>query len=54
MTSINWKINLPLAEKHMHFYLGRVALIGTAATAGILQLISGLISKIISLLISTV
>lgn len=40
-------------KSKVQFHLGRVTITGAAATAGILQLMSGLISKTISLFIST-
>lgn len=47
------KMKTKKREKEMQLYLGRVTITGSAATAGMLQLMSGFISKRISLLIST-
>lgn len=51
--SLNKRFNLKLNEKKSQFYLGRVTITGEAEMAGMLQLISGLTSKTISLFIST-
>jgi hypothetical protein len=49
----NYKSNIENLEKS-YIYLGRVTITGEAATAAMIQLLSGLTSNTISLFISTV